>query len=713
MYLTSVGASLTVLAGCNELASDDTRVTDEPETTPATETTATTNPPPLSVATAAPTDVTYESAILRGSVSGGGEASVRTLFQWRQSGGDWRTIESGTRGQFRAELDGLQSDTSYDYRAVAVGDERVRGEIRSFTTPRNIITYDGGGVEAFRAALTEAAERPGATIQIESGTYTFDPLTEYDVERPPGPHVFGTDLEDVTIAGNGATIEFAEARMGGFHLFDSTGLTLRNLTFDYASLPFTQGRITDLGASKREFVVELDDGYPSLAAPRFGQGEVFASLHQADGSFIQGIKANGLPIKLFESMERLNDRRWRLTLSEPSTTRGLAEGRRIAITARDPPGSAQALKFSNLDQPRVENVTVNASPSFAVLFANCQSPVVNGLRVGPPENSDRLIGSDADGIHVLNNRGGPTITDCSVERLLDDGLIVSSLMAPIERVDGATVHLDPIGVFAPQPGDTLAAMTPTGIRRNELPAIDSIEREYDAPRGVSPAQRITFASSVADTTEAGDYLTNSATANRGFEVRGNSVSDNRANAIRISGGPGEIVGNEFHGTQNQTINVLCDTSGTYAPERWTNDVVIADNSIRDSGKSYLGGGQPAGVFMTHSPAEGIKPEGRPHRNIEIRNNSFRDLGFRAGILANVRGLTVSGNEVTGVNELDYRYGREAFLLRTASDVTFEGNSVSATSQYVDHFGRRIETEDLDTDGNSFQLDGQSLSPTFE
>jgi hypothetical protein len=135
--------------------------------------------------------------------------------------------------------------------------------------------------------------------------------------------------------------------------------------------------------------------------------------------------------------------------------------------------------------------------------------------------------------------------------------------------------------------------------------------------------------------------------------------------------------------------------------------------VRDSGKSYLGGGQPAGVFLVHSPAEGLRPEGRPHRNIEVVNNSFENLGFRAGILANVQNVTIAQNTADGVNELDYSNGREAFLVRNAGGAVFEGNTVAGASEYLDHFGRRRDVDGLQTAQNAFRLDGESQSPSFQ
>lgn len=709
VYLLTVTGSMTAVAGCNgEDEESNTTTTNVSNSTQQAST-----EPSLDVTTGAPTNVEYDSATLHGSFDGTTDPSaVETAFEYRPVGGEWTRVDASDTAEFDTTIDGLDAETEYEFRAVITGTKRVTGLSKQFTTEPNVITYDGGGTTAFQEAIDAAAERPGATIQFEKGQYRFEPTRSYDVDNPPGPHAKVGGLENVTIDGNGATITLAEPRMGGILFVDGASLTVRDLTIDYDPLPFTQGQIESFSPSDRTLVIELDDEYPSLTADRFGQGEVFASLHDQDGSFIDATRAGGLPIKRFQTMEQIDDRRWRLTLTNPSTNNGLEAGKRIAITARDPPGLARPLTFLNIETPRVENVAVHASPSFALLFANCQSPHAEGVEVRPPADSDRLIGSDADGIHVLNSRGGPTIVDCHIERLLDDGIIVSSLMAPVDRVEGNTVHVDPVGVFAPQQSDTLEAMTAEGVRSDPLPSIASITPEYEASDGVSPAKAIEFESSVADRVTQGDYLANAASANSGFVVRNNTVRDNRANSIRISADSGEVVDNELLSSQNQTINVLCDTSGRYAPERWTNDVVIKNNSIRASGKSYLGGNGPAGVFIGHTPAEGIETEGTPNRNIDIVGNSFESLGFRVGDLHDARAITVEENEVAGVNELDYPEGREAFFIGNVDGATFTGNAVAAVSDYVDSFGRRHESDRVELANNTFRLDGGSESVSF-
>jgi len=209
-----------------------------------------------------------------------------------------------------------------------------------------------------------------------------------------------------------------------------------------------------------------------------------------------------------------------------------------------------------------------------------------------------------------------------------------------------------------------------------------------------------------------DYVSNAATANSEFVVSENTVRDNRANSIRISGGPGKIIDNTLHGSQNQTINFLCDTSGTYAPERWTNDVIVEGNSVRNSGKSYLGGGGPAGVLIVHTPAEGVETTGHPHRNIDIVDNSFEDLGFRVGTIQDGRGITIQQNNVEGVNELDYPYGREAFFVDNIREIAFTENSVSGASEYLESFGNSHDSESIQSSNNSFTLDGESQSISF-
>ncbi len=84
-------------------------------------------------------DVTDTSATLVGELTDLGDtASVTCSFEWREQGRDeWNTLDLETLDEadtFSAVLDGIASDASYEYRAVAEGDSRDVGGVIQFNT---------------------------------------------------------------------------------------------------------------------------------------------------------------------------------------------------------------------------------------------------------------------------------------------------------------------------------------------------------------------------------------------------------------------------------------------------------------------------------------------------------------------------------------------------------------------------------------------------
>ncbi|MEA1930473.1 MAG: ice-binding family protein [Euryarchaeota archaeon] len=87
------------------------------------------------VITTPATDVDESSATLNGELTDLGEFDeVDVFFEWREVGTDeWNTTDTQTLGEpggFDAEIEGLEPDTTYEFRAVGVADgERVEGAI--------------------------------------------------------------------------------------------------------------------------------------------------------------------------------------------------------------------------------------------------------------------------------------------------------------------------------------------------------------------------------------------------------------------------------------------------------------------------------------------------------------------------------------------------------------------------------------------------------
>ncbi len=90
-------------------------------------------------------DITHNSAVLKGNLTETGvEDDVNTYFNWTEDGeGEWQETEGKEvteEGSFDEELEGLDYDTKYEFRAViGWGDENVtEGDIQTFETEPEI-----------------------------------------------------------------------------------------------------------------------------------------------------------------------------------------------------------------------------------------------------------------------------------------------------------------------------------------------------------------------------------------------------------------------------------------------------------------------------------------------------------------------------------------------------------------------------------------------
>lgn len=623
----------------------------------------------------------------------GGIASLAGCGSANDSGGaPDRTAATGTTVVFT------------DTETAAATSERAS----TSTTSDSERVFAGGTLEEFKTALQAASELPDATLQIEPGTYSFDPLKEVE----PGDkraHARINGIDDVTIEGNGATLTFTNPLRAGLRFIGGQNITVRNLTLDYDPVPFTQGEIVTTSDDGRRLTLALDEGYPSLSQSMFETADrVWASVHQPDGSIVEGIRGDSSFEKFFSNVQRVGERRFELTLADYTTSKGLAEGRRLTIVARN---QGTVLAFYQSDQPTVEDVTAHASGGAVFAAGVCSDPVFRGTTIVPPPDSDRQIASDADGIRIVNCLSSVTIEECQHERLLDDSIVVQHTFASVTGfLDDRTIEVEDVHPFVIEANDTLEALSRSGVRLGQLPPIEEFEPRYDTPFSRKKPSRITFAEPVDETLSVGDYIGNQATGSQNYTVRNNELRDHRGILLRIVARDGEIKNNVLDGASRNPIELECDNDRFFAPKGYVDDVTIAENTIRRAGMVCFSGREPAGIRAHLLTREDTPEEGRPNRNIRILNN---DIATTSGVgidIENAEAIEVSGNDISAVNQLGY--GPYGISITNSHDVTLTENTVEGASDRVDAFGQRDESTEITTSGNTFRVDGESRATTL-
>lgn len=564
--------------------------------------------------------------------------------------------------------------------------------------PKDIV-FDGGDLSSFIDSVYAADNLDSGLLRIDPGIYRFSPLDAANM--PDSYHAAMANLSDVTIEGNGTTFLFTDPLRGGLRFVNSESLTLQNLTTDYDPLPFTQGVLTDVSPNQETMTIELDANYPSLAHEMFSEAaDVWASAHNPDGSFVGGLKVTGTPRKMFSSIDAIGGRKFRLTLRRGISKEGLKKSNRLTIVARN---HKTALTFGGVKDPRVQNVTVHSSGGSAFSFPQCDSPQIVDSYIGPPPESSRQVGTDGDGIRIVNASGEPHVENCRADSLLDDNIVVQQVLCPIDSiVNDRTVELvDPL-IFQAGEKHTLQAMAPDGTVKGDLPSVTNVSESTTSGEEVV---RIQFLSSIAEMLSEGDLLRNGENSPDKFTIRGNDLRNNRGIQIRIAASNGVVEQNTLVGASRNAIELEVDTDGIFVPKGWVTNVTVRENTIRDVGLNYFAGDHPAGIRVHHLPKPGISTNGRPNQNITIADNNIQHTAGSGIEVEAAKDVNVKNNNLRDLNNLSYPPGDYGMLFSKVKDVSVTGNTVASSADRLEAFGWQLESSGIELSKNELLIDG--------
>jgi hypothetical protein len=514
-------------------------------------------------------------------------------------GGDWIAVSNG-------ELQMVGNDMSLQYpetAAVTARGSRIDHDsdafhVSEFGAVGDGITDDGPAIEqAIASALASSIERP--TVLFDRKTYFIGEK----MERWPYFIIKGVD--GLLIDGRGAELLFSLTQTP-FRIEDSRSVTIRNMTVDYVTPTYTQGRVVQVNSDSRTFDVRVDEGYPSppTGISMLGGGGQHGLVFEPEryhrkvscGSHfkVDLITKVAEGVYRFEPNERYPKIR-NIEVNDRVTHGGLflALPEEYRTNKRFTQGRMFAFQVERSAEILFEDVELYATVTMGFnLQANKGDVTFRRVGLRRRSGSDRLLASVSDGIHSRNARGAVILEESFLEAAGDDlfavttdeGNIVSVLTNQRLRIRGSDVRVGDELVFFSS-GEDLGRRTVQGL--DSVQGSSDTIIDLDGPvNDVIPGDT-TFLN--LDETAKGTTITNTRfqpVMRQGIQIRRMTEARVENNVVHGFGGdvgiglgsafPQEIIvrGNHFESLFTWGIRVGADVS-----QRATGNVLIENNRI--------------------------------------------------------------------------------------------------------------------------------------
>lgn len=545
--------------------------------------------------------------------------------------------------------------------------------VRDFGAVPDGQTESGNAIRAaIAAAIAANAETPQESVEVllDPGTYLV---------RPENPRNYCFPInraQRLTVRGAGqdTKIVICDPTAGGFHFGVGHQVALRDLVVDYDPVPFCQGIVQAVDVEQGTFDLEVQSDYPTP------DQDNFATAHDPYGKWgmiidpaTRRIRSGTPDHYMTPRWEHRVGRVWRFFTAAEHYRRNLVHmhvGDAYVHLAR---GYGSAVAAQGCEDVRVENIIVHASPGLAIgLVGNRGEILVRQLQVRFAPDTDRLITTDADGVHCQQNRSGPIIEDCYFEGMADDAINIYAPPNILREIRSPTQWLVSPGCIV-LPGDRLQVLDPlTGRIRGETRVVGGkIEQRAFLLDLSQPVQ-----DAVAGTDHrSADTLYNLDACGAGFQIRRNHMRGNRRYGCLLRAGNGVVEYNSFEDTTGAGVVVTNEPDWPEGPMPW--GITIRSNR-------FLRGGTCLGYADTqHGAALAVRATRLGHalaeaesiRGVVIEDNTFQDREGTALFLGGTTDVVVRGNRIEAAPEAIRTRPGPAMLIDRASLIRLNDNVV--------------------------------------
>ncbi len=460
---------------------------------------------------------------------------------------------------------------------------------------------------------------------------------------------------NLTIDLQGSDVYMAASYLIWLDATNCTQLTLTGFTLDSLQLPFTQVQVTGVLPQQWALTYSTLPGWPSptifnsITNPD-GSSQQLLALVFRNGALVPG--TNLLPISspLQDGVLQVTpqDEPW----TQPAVLSTYRPGDTVVFLAR---GSEAPIFIEGGSGNVLSNIDVYSSGAIAVHLDNASGAQVQNVRVIPRPSTDRLISSNADGIHLSYAQANNHVYQCFVSHTVDDGIAINSpFLAFVDsQISPAVIQVDRYYQSTFPNGWPVQFINTETAETMSSAQIQSQNPPYSNPANSSTAT-VTLSQSVGALQNGFGFI-NGAAQNRGAGsvIELNTVEDVlSARGIYMGGVEGVTV-------QNNVIR-RTDCGGIVAHEDLdaypvgpARNIQILGNTVEDAiGPAAVGTGTVAAIasiFVLTTNNNFSFVTATPNQNITIAGNSIYNSGRSAIWIGNLNGGLVQGNYVCSYN----------------------------------------------------------------
>ncbi len=289
----------------------------------------------------------------------------------------------------------------------------------------------------FEVGIAYASRNHIPTVIADRGSYYFLTMNN------PRAHALLSAPSAVTVDLQYSDLYFAQGQIIAIEVVNAANLTLRNFTVDYLQLPFTQVTVTSVDAATRTIGIKKLGNYP---LPSFFNNVTIPAGYIVSGYFVFAFR-NGQRVEGTSRMETtapFSDASLQITgtlLWEGSSyVANIQPGDTLVLEYR---AGVSAIQLVSCSTCTVQNVSVYAS-GFGGIFGSYGSNLtVDHSQVIPRPGTDRMISSNADGIHLSRAGANNVISNNTIRRGCDDAIAIDGQWSAIVNAanSGATVQV--------------------------------------------------------------------------------------------------------------------------------------------------------------------------------------------------------------------------------------------------------------------------------